>query len=563
MNLYQIRNILATGKKLVELPLRVTFYARVSTDHEEQLNSLENQVMYFENYIKGQDNWTFVAGYVDEGISGTSVNKRDNFLKMINDAKTGKFNLILTKEISRFSRNTVDSIKYTQELLANNVGVFFLNDNINTFDSDSELRLTIMSSIAQDEVRKLSERIRFGYKRSIEKGVVPGNDNFYGYKKNKGKLEIVEEEAELIRLIFNEYSKEHMGTSKLGHYLFNKYNIKSKTNKPLAGTVIGRIIRNPKYKGYFCAHKETTVDYHSKKRIRFKPEEWIVYKDNESCPPIVSEELWEKCNEILNKNSHKHKTHTRTDMRYALSGKIKCYHDGATFIKGGYKNKRTGVESKYWGCSNYRKYGKEKINGCNIPIIHYEELSDIFKKMASIFLNKESKIIKEIYDLISETKIKNDYTKEVNDIDKKIEDIKSAKIELINMRARKEIDSEEYNIGREKYNSDLNILEKKKNDYLSISKEDDYKDSIDNFYKKIKSVILEDDESVFRIFGSIIDTIYVERLQEENNIHKVMLHFKLNILSHNDSDLNLNDFLLLFNNSDRCDCCACRKNLWN
>ena len=91
-------------------------------------------------------------------------------------------------------------------------------------------------------------------------------------------------------------------------------------------------------------------------------------------------------------------------MRYALSGKIKCYHDGATFIKGGYKNKRTGVESKYWGCSNYRKYGKEKINGCNTPIIHYEELSDIFKKMASIFLNKESKIIKEIYDLINEFK---------------------------------------------------------------------------------------------------------------------------------------------------------------
>ncbi len=555
MDLYQIRNVLAQGKKLVDLPLCVTFYARVSTDHEEQLNSLENQVMYFENYIKSQDNWIFVPGYVDEGISGTSVNKRDNFLKMINDAKTGKFNLILTKEISRFSRNTIDSIKYTQELLHNNVGVFFLNDNINTFDSDSELRLTIMSSIAQDEIRKLSERIRFGYRRSIEKGVVPGNDNFYGYKKNKGKLEIVEDEAELIRLIFNEYSKEHMGTSKLGHYLYDKYNIKSKTNKPLAGTVISKIIRNPKYKGYFCAHKETTVDYHSKKRIRFKPDEWIVYKDNEVCPPIVLEELWDKCNEILNNNSYKHKTHTRTDMRYALSGKIKCYHDGATFIKGCYKNKRTGVESKYWGCSNYRKYGKEKVNGCNTPIIHYQELLDIFRKMANTFLNKESNIIKEIHNLISETKVKTDYTKEINNIDKKIEDIKSAKTELINMRARKEIDSEEYNIQREKYNSDLNILEKKKTNYLCKLSENNYKDSVDNFYKKIESVILDDDESVFRIFGSIINNIYVEGINSVDNIHKVMLHFKLNILSHNDSDLNLNDFLLLFSNNDRC--CSC------
>lgn len=549
MNLYQIRNILAQGKKLIDLPLRVTFYARVSTDHEEQLNSLENQVMYFENYIKSQENWTFVSGYIDEGISGTSVKKRDNFLKMINDAKRGMFNLILTKEISRFSRNTVDSIKYTQELLQENVGVFFLNDNINTFETDSELRLTIMSSIAQDEIRKLSERVRFGYKRSIEKGVVPGNDNFYGYKKNKGKLEIIEEEAELIRLIFNEYSKERMGTSKLGHYLYHEYNIVSKTGKPLAGTVIGRIIRNPKYKGYFCAHKETTVDYHSKKRIRFKPEEWIVYKDNVSCPPIVSEELWDKCNEVLNKNSYKHKTHTRTDSRYALSGKIKCYHDGATFIRGSYKNKKTGVESKYFGCSNYRKYGRLKAKGCNTPIIHYEELGDIFRKIANTLLDKENNIIKEIYNVINEMKKKTDYTKEINDIDKKIEDIKNASSELINMRARKEIDSEEYNFQREKYNFDLSMLEKKKQEYLSLTKEDTYKDNIDSFYEKIKSIIIDDEESLFKVFGSIMDTIYVERLEEEKNNHKIMLHFKLNILSYN-SSLNLNDFLLLYSNSE-------------
>ena len=183
MNLFAVRNSLTSGKSIYDLNLRVTFYARVSTDREEQLNSLENQVMYFEKFIKEQTNWIFVEGYVDEGISGTSVKKRENFLKMIDDAKKGMFDLILTKEISRFSRNTVDSIQYTQELLSYGVGINFLNDNINTFDPDSELRLTIMSSIAQEEIRKLSERVRFGYKRSIEKGIVPGNDNFYGYKK--------------------------------------------------------------------------------------------------------------------------------------------------------------------------------------------------------------------------------------------------------------------------------------------------------------------------------------------------------------------------------------------
>ena len=553
LNLYSIRNILAQGKKLIDLPLRVTFYARVSTDRDEQLNSLENQVMYFENYIKSQTNWIFVNGYVDEGISGTSVNKRDNFLKMINDAKKGIFNLILTKEISRFSRNTVDSIQYTQELLSYGVGVYFLNDNINTFDSDSELRLTIMSSIAQDEIRKLSERVRFGYKRSIEKGVVPGNNNFYGYKKNKGKLVIVEEEAKLIRLIFNEYSKGEMGTQRLGHYLYNEYNIVSKTGKPLAGTVIGRIIRNPKYKGYFCAHKETTVDYHSRKRIRFKPDEWIVYKDNESCPPIVSEELWDKCNEILNKNSKNYQTKTRTNMKYALSGKIKCYHDGATFIKGAYKNKRTGAISKYWGCSNYRKYGREKLNGCKTPIIYYEELLEIFEKVAENILNSEKDMMKEIYNLVRETESKSDYSRELSELEKKIVEIKNARSELINMRARKEIEGDEYNDAREKYNSELAAFEKKKQSYLSMNTEVDYKSNIDTFFKKVHDIIFEDDESVFRIFGSIIDTILVERLElEDDNIHKVMLHFKLNIACYNNSSLNLDDFLLLFSNSEGC-----------
>ena len=543
-SLYQIRSFLASGKKLIDLPLRVTFYARVSTDHDEQLNSLENQVMYFENYIKSQDNWTFINGYVDEGISGTSVKKRDNFLKMIDDAKDGMFDLILTKEISRFSRNTIDSIKYTQELLASGVGVFFLNDNINTFEADAELRLTIMSSIAQDEIRKLSERIRFGYKRSIEKGIVSGNNNFYGYKKNKGKLEIVEEEAELVRLIFNEYSKGEMGISKLGYFLYDKYNISSKTNKPLAGTVIGRIIRNPKYKGYYCAHKETTVDYHSKKRIKFKPDEWIVYKDNISCPPIVSEKLWDKCNEILNKNSLKYKMHTRTDMRYALSGKIKCFYDGATFIKGAYKNKKTGIKSNYWACSNYRKYGRKKINGCNTPIIHYEKLLNIFKILVSNLLDKESKIVKDIYYLFSRIRNGKDYEKEINSIDNKSKKIKNAKLELINMKANREIDIDEYNYQKKKYDLDLSVLEKERKRYLSINKIDE--DNIDVFYEKISSLILNDDEAVFRIFVSIIDTIYVESLDSEDNFHKVMLHFKLNVVGYCNDSLNLKDFLLLF-----------------
>ena len=177
MNLYDIRNCLASGVSIYDLHLNVTYYARVSTDKYDQLNSLENQIAYYEQFIKNNPNWTFIKGYVDEGITGTSTAKRDDFKRMIKDAKNNKFNLIITKEISRFARDTLDSIQYTRKLLEYGVGVLFQYDHINTFNADSELRLTIMASIAQEEVRKLSERVKFGFQMSIDKGNVLGNNS--------------------------------------------------------------------------------------------------------------------------------------------------------------------------------------------------------------------------------------------------------------------------------------------------------------------------------------------------------------------------------------------------
>ncbi|MFR1151780.1 MAG: recombinase family protein [Butyricicoccus sp.] len=162
MDVRRLDEMQAQGRSIFDTELAVAYYARVSTDKDEQINSLGNQKRYFEDYIAANPHWTFAGGYVDEGISGTSVEGREQFLQMIEDAKRGRFDLIVTKEISRFARNTLDSLRYTRELLRCGVGVYFQNDNINTFDKDAELRLTIMSSIAQDEVRKLSERTRFG-----------------------------------------------------------------------------------------------------------------------------------------------------------------------------------------------------------------------------------------------------------------------------------------------------------------------------------------------------------------------------------------------------------------
>lgn len=160
MDIHDIRQQLRT-KSIYDIPLRVTYYARVSSESDEQLNSLGNQIQYYEDFIRRNAAWTFVPGYIDEGLSGISTKHRENFNRMVEDAAEDKFDLIITKEISRFARNTLDSIQFTRQLLSYGVGVFFQNDNINTFDEDSELRLSIMSSIAQDELRKLSSRVKF------------------------------------------------------------------------------------------------------------------------------------------------------------------------------------------------------------------------------------------------------------------------------------------------------------------------------------------------------------------------------------------------------------------
>lgn len=562
MDLYAIRNMLGQGKSIYDLPLRVTFYARVSTDRYEQLNSLENQVTYFSNFIKEQENWTFVEGYVDEGISGTSVKKREDFLRMVDDAKKKKFDLILTKEISRFSRNTLDSIKYTQELLSNGVGVHFLSDNINTFQPDSELRLTIMSSIAQEEIRKLSERVRFGYKRSVEKGIVPGSNNIYGYTKNKGKLVIDEEQAKFIRLIFETYVSENIGVYRLGFKLFDEYGVTNYSGKPIAGTVIKNIIRNPKYKGYFCAHKETTVDYHDRKRKRFKRDEWIVYKDNETCPPIVSEELWDKANEILDVRSKKHDQINKNNKynKFPFSGLMHCYFDGATFVRGTYqigKGDRSR-RRKFWACNNYRIHGKKKTEGCNSPVLYYEELVEVCKKILNMILVCQDDLISEINDMISDIRTKKDYKKEIKLIDEKLFKTNNETKELIMMRMRKEIDLKEYNSLKDDLDDKINSLEENKRKLIEEEQnEQSSEKNYEDFKKKINDMVLNDDEKILEIAQLFFEDIRVESIKDDETDQKVILHAKLNVSNSKDDTFDFNKFLLLFCSRQGCGCCDC------
>ena len=200
------------------MTIRVAAYCRVSTDHDDQKNSFEAQKTYFNEYIQKNPNWELVKVYADEGLSGTSIAKRVEFKSMIDNAMAGGIDLIVTKEVSRFARNTVDTLAFTRQLKSNDVHVFFINDNINTKDKDAEFRLTIMASVAQEESRKTSERVKWGMTRRMENGKVSIIDLF-GYDKVDGRLFINHEEAEVVKLIFHKYVYENKGLSVIAQEL--------------------------------------------------------------------------------------------------------------------------------------------------------------------------------------------------------------------------------------------------------------------------------------------------------------------------------------------------------
>lgn len=367
-------------KTVYDLPLRVTYYARVSTDKDEQLNSLENQVKYYEGLIKKNKAWTFVPGYVDEGLSGISTRKRENFNRMVEDGKSGAFDLIITKEISRFARNTLDSIKYTRELLASGVAVFFQNDNINTLDEDSELRLTIMSSIAQDELRKLSSRVKFGHQQAIKSKVVLGNSRMFGYKKDSKRLVIDEAEAPMVRELFELYATDQYSMKQIEGIFWDKGYRNLNGNRIAHGTM-SNMIANPKYKGYYVGNKVKVIDMFTKKQKFLPPEEWVMFKDEtgDIVPAIVSEELWDKANLILRHRSEDVKNRQGVcNHPNLLTGKLFCTCCGEPYYRRESK-KVYGPNNSKWVCSGKIKNGADTC--ASFPI--YE--SEIQPLLLSVF----------------------------------------------------------------------------------------------------------------------------------------------------------------------------------
>ena len=374
MDIHSIRQALRT-KSIYDIPLRVTFYARVSSESDEQLNSLGNQVSYYEEFIRKNAAWECVDGYVDEGLSAATTKKREDFHRMVEDGKAGLFDLIITKEITRFARNTLDSILYTRELLGAGVGVFFQNDNINTFDEDSELRLTIMSGIAQDELRKLSSRVKFGHAQAIKNNVVLGNSRIFGYVKDGGRLVVDEAEAPMVRELFELYATGDYSMKQIETMFWDK-GYRNHNGKKIAHTTMSNLIANPKYKGYYVGNKVKVIDLFTKKQKFLPPEEWVMFKDEtgEIVPAIVDEELWDKANAVLKKRSEDVKGRQGIcNHANLLTGKLFCTHCGAAYYRRESVDRQGNKNSK-WVCSGKIKNGADS---CPSFPIYEEELKPL------------------------------------------------------------------------------------------------------------------------------------------------------------------------------------------
>ena len=455
MNVHRIRTEMRMGKSIYDLPLRVTFYARVSTDKDEQLNSLENQVQYYTEFIQSKPNWTYYSGYIDEGISGTSTKKRDSFNRMIADAKAGRFDFIITKEISRFSRSTLDSIQYTQELLEHDVGVFFQNDNINTLESDSEFRLVVMAGVAQDEIRKLSERLKFGFRQAIKNGHVLGNDKLWGYDKKDCVLTINETEAQVVRRIFDLYANQQLGVRRISQTLYNE-GFTSRKGNEFNVLTIRHILCNPKYKGWYCANKSQTVDYRSKRKIFLDEEEWVMYPDP-SIPAIVSEELWDRANTLYKRRSEQARVHqSRAEFhnRYPYSGKIICEEHGTSFHH--HTIKSNSGEKEVWQCKIYHARGK---SACSAPQLRTTELDQIMAQIFNQLAKNKQAIVDAVVKVIQAVPDEHDYARDTQRLEVEMDDLSAKKDRLLELSIAGAITLEEFKRRNDNFNEQMKSLE--------------------------------------------------------------------------------------------------------
>ena len=522
MNYDEILKSIMLGEKIYNLPLRVCYYARVSTDSDVQLNSLDNQLEYYENYIKSKPKWIFSGGYIEEGKTGVRVDVRPSFKKMIHDAKHKKFDLIITKEVSRFARDLEDSIHYIRELKDSGVGVSFENQNLNTFDSNSELILNIMFNLAQDESRKLSARVKFGHRQAIENGHVLGSSNITGYKKDNCKLVIVENEAKFIKTLFELYASGKYGFQKLSKKL-SELGYLNKKGKLYDKDSLKRMIENPKYKGYYRAKTYEILDYRTKRRKKNSLDEQVLYKCKDgSIPAIISEELWDQANKILKSRTKGYESNNYWSggLKYAFSSKIYCKEHNTNFQRShGSKNKNRPT----WSCSMYLQH---RLAACESPIIAETDLYNIISSIMNNIIPQKKSIIDNMLKLYENIDRNDDYYKELEQLNTNIKIIEEKKSVALDLVFNGDISKDSLKMQFEKYDQEINSFNVKKTMIIKqIERLNNSHDNLDRMTKLIEEEI--NGGSLDEFIRKFVDEIIISKIDGDRYSIKLDIYLDL------------------------------------
>lgn len=483
----------------------VVFYGRVSTEHEAQLAALENQMQWYEDQAKYHPNWTVLKSYIDRGITGTQAKKRPAFMEMLNDAKYHKFDLIVTREVCRFARNTVDTLVITRQLKEIGIEVYFVEDNIWTMDNDGELRLTIMATLAQEESRKTSERVRAGQKISRDNGVLYGNGNILGYDRLGDTYIINEDQAETVRIIYDLYLKGN-GFNKIVNELVR---LKRKDSSGLVrwdATKVSRILHNATYKGYQGYYKSHKNNHLDQKTIVNRDEDTYLYVKGRFTP-IISEEAWDKCKALRESKLTLRKTQegklersgTRTSEDIWAKRLIcRCGH---RMRKDKWHVNKTGLTYGY-KCYNVLNNGSKQTRidagldadkYCDMGTIADWKFDLMLRELLKALNLNNDDLIKKAYN-----QFENSYTKEtkeareLRDAEAKLRKMRIKLENLTEMRVNGEIDKQEYSSLKAKINGEMLIAEKEIDDIKCVVLEEERKTtplvSIDVF----RSMAVED-----------------------------------------------------------------------
>ena len=506
--------------------IRTCAYCRVSTDNEDQKTSYDSQRIHYKNMIEENPDWEFVGIYADEGITGTQTKKREQFNQMMNDALNGKIDLILAKSISRFARNTVDTLNCVRLLREHNVNVFFEKENIHTLGLSNELFLTLYSAFAQAESESISENVKAGVRMKMKRGELVGKYAPFGYLYDKEKDIIIPDESkrDIVTYIFEEYSKG-VGFRTIALQL-NQLGIPSPSNLKWCHASVRRIIVNEKYVGDLKTGKYYTENVltHKKKVNYGEKEQYFTSNHHE---PIISRELWNKCQEILTIRSKIVKPNGNRDKfsrKYPFSSKIFCGICGERFIRRSYKIKSNRKEVAYWICRSHRN----KIECSNL--IHYkqEELEDIFiivynklfqnsDKYINSFMKKINEVINENQDYTNQKKIR----EEISKLEIKLSN-------LVDLQLDGSISKEILNQKNIEISNKIKEYEQqlKDNENIEITRKQKLKqiDKISNTLKQYKGLTKFNEE----IFNILVDKIIIGEKSEngEEDFYKIKFILK-------------------------------------